>query len=122
MKFREHEIQTACVRWFDLQHAKDRRGLFAIPNGKKIAGSQLQRQIRGKRLKEEGVRAGTADLFLSIPSQGFHGFYLETKTKAGRQSPDQKEFQRYVEDQGYKYAVVRSVEQFIALVTEYLRK
>lgn len=40
---------------------------------------------------------------------------LEVKTKVGRQSPEQKEFQANVEAHGGKYAVVRSIDEVQAL-------
>ena len=40
---------------------------------------------------------------------------LEVKTKIGRQSPEQKEFQANVEAHGGRYAVVRSTDDVIAL-------
>lgn len=42
------------------------------------------------------------------------------KTKDGSQSPYQREWQKLVEEQGYRYVVVRSEEDFRALLTEYL--
>lgn len=38
---------------------------------------------------------------------------LEVKTKSGRQSPDQKEFERAVKDAGGEYYVIRSVDDLI---------
>jgi len=43
------------------------------------------------------------------------GFFigLECKTKAGRQSPDQKEFERRTKEAGAEYYVVRSVDDVV---------
>lgn len=64
--------------------------------------------------------AGVADLFLSIPSSLYHGLYMEMKTEIGKQSQSQKIFQQRVEAMGYRYAVVRSFDQFVAEIREYL--
>lgn len=40
---------------------------------------------------------------------------LEVKTPKGRQSPEQKEFQSFVESHGGKYFVVRSIDDVVAL-------
>jgi len=89
--------------------------LFAIPNGS-------QRDvITGKRLKDEGVVAGVADLFLSVARNGYHGLYIEMKTDKGRQSPSQIEFQRNVEAQEYRYVVCRSLDDFMAVINDYLQ-
>lgn len=42
-------------------------------------------------------------------------FALEVKTKIGRQSPDQKEFEALVKKHGGKYFVVRSIEDVQAI-------
>ena len=45
---------------------------------------------------------------------------LEFKTSTGKQSAEQKEYQRQVEMAGSKYAIVRSVEQAIRELQLYL--
>ena len=42
-------------------------------------------------------------------------FGLEVKTKIGRQSPEQKEFEANVKKHGGKYFVVRSIEDVQAI-------
>lgn len=96
--------------------------LFAIPNGSKLAGNQKQRAIQGKRLKAEGLVAGVADLFLSVPSGQYHGLYLEAKTEKGRQQDSQKAFEESVLSAGYGYAIFRSEAEFISIVTTYLEE
>jgi hypothetical protein len=43
------------------------------------------------------------------------------KTKRGQQSAEQKAWQREAEKVGNRYIVVRSIEQFISIINEYLR-
>ena len=88
--------------------------LFSVPNG------GARDAVTGARLKAEGVMAGVADLFLSIPNAQYHGLYIEMKTAKGTQSKSQRIFQQRVEAMGYRYAVVRSFEGFVALIREYL--
>ena len=88
--------------------------LYAIPNG------GARDAVTGARLKAEGVMAGVADLFLSIPNLQYHGLYIEMKTVKGTQSQAQRIFQQRVEAMGYRYAVVRSFDQFVAEIREYL--
>lgn len=91
--------------------------LFAIPNG------GTRRNAReGARLKAEGVTAGVADLFLAIPNATNSGLFIEMKTKKGRQQDTQKAFEQAVTKRGYRYEVVRSLEQFQILIKEYLNK
>lgn len=115
MKHREHDLQVACVRWFKLSHHELALCLFAIPNG------GTRRNAReGARLKAEGVTAGVADLFLAIPNATNSGLFIEMKTEKGRQQDTQKAFEQAVTKQGYRYEVVRSLDQFITLIIEYL--
>ncbi len=88
--------------------------LFAIPNG----GSR--HKIEAKNMKRQGIKAGVADVILLIPRKGFASLCLEFKTKTGRQSDDQKEFQRQAEMCGSKYVVVRSAAGAINEMRKYL--
>lgn len=125
MNQQEHIIQSACVQWFNLQHRELRGLLFAVPNG-----GARSKATAGK-LKAEGVVAGVADLILLVPrcfkahdDEGWyntvHALCIEMKTPVGHQSPEQKEWQRLIEEHGYKYAVVRSLDEFIDVVENYL--
>lgn len=111
----EHRLQTACVRWFRLTHPAIAHALFAVPNGGR------RDAVTGARLKAEGVLAGVADLIL-LRSNARHGALLiELKTPRGRQSPAQRDWQRRITAGGeYKYAVIRTLDEFRREVTEYL--
>jgi hypothetical protein len=91
------------------------RLLFAIPNG----GSR--NILEAKNLKRQGVKAGIADVILLIPRKGFASLCMEFKTATGRQSDEQKEFQRQAEACGSKYVIVRSVASAIETVKDYLK-
>lgn len=110
----EHKLQCACVRWMRLSMPFEAGLLFSVPNG------GARDAVTGARLKAEGVMAGVADLFLSIPNAQYHGLYIEMKTEKGVQSQSQKIFQQRVEAMGYRYTVVRSFDQFVADIREYL--
>lgn len=115
MREEEHNIQAACVRWFNLQWPEYRGLLFAIPNG-----GARSKATAGK-LKAEGVVPGVADLILLVPKQWAFALAIEMKTPKGRQSPEQMEWQRKVEDHGYRYAVCHSLDEFMAVVNGYLQ-
>ena len=123
MREEEHNIQCACVRWFNLQWPEYRGLLFAVPNG-----SYRNKATAGK-LKAEGVVAGVADLILLVPQwfttwreqQGcnYAGLCIEMKTAKGRQSPEQKGWMEMVEAHGYRYRVCHSLDEFMAVVNGY---
>ena len=85
-----------------------------FPNG----GSR--HKIEAANMKRQGVKRGVADVILQIPKKGYASLCLEFKTSTGKQSPDQKEYQRQVEMAGGKYVIVRSVEQAIRELQLYL--
>lgn len=122
IKINEHDLQSACVRFFRVKYRKQAGLLFSIPNGAKLAGTGLQRAKAWKRLEAEGARAGVADLFLSVPSGDLAGLYIEMKTAKGVQSPEQKAFEQDVLEAGYGYAMPRSFDEFCAVVENYLNK
>ena len=56
---------------------------------------------QGKILKRMGAKAGTADIFIAIPSGDYHGLFIELKADGGRISPKQAEFLELMTKQGY---------------------
>ena len=116
MRHIESKIQIGCVTWFRLQYPQYNKLMFSVPNG----GSRNAREAG--ILKAEGVVAGVSDLLLLIPRGAYHGMAIEMKTddKTSKQTPAQKEWQQAVEEQGYKYAVCRSFDDFMELINGYL--
>jgi hypothetical protein len=112
----EHRLQCACVRWFRLAYPQHQHNLFAVPNG------GYRTPATAAKIKAEGALPGVSDLILLIARGGYHGLLIEMKTDKGRQSEAQREWQRLIETDGYKYVVVRSIEEFIKVVTDYLNE
>lgn len=111
----EHDLQTACVRWFRLQYREFANLLIAIPNGG-------QRDVRvARKLKAEGVVAGVPDLFLAIARGQSHGMWIEMKNgKAGRVSEHQHYMLYALARQGYKGIVCRTFDEFREAVNSYM--
>ena len=110
----EHKLQSACVRWYRLQYPKMKHNLFAVPNGSK------RDVIIGAKLKEEGVLAGVADLILLKSNRFYGALLIEMKTPEGRQSDTQKEWKQKITNDGFKYVIIRSLEDFQREVKLYL--
>lgn len=117
MLHEEDNLQIACVKWFNLQFPGIAKLLHHSPNG----GRRNAREAA--RFKTMGTRAGFPDLILLLPSADGHFRLLaiELKTKTGRQSEHQKEYEQLIQEHGGKYVVIRSVEGFIDLINEYLK-
>lgn len=113
----EMRLQAECFRvaWNDFPIT--RKLLFHVENELNRAGDNA---IRGAIRRSEGIVKGVSDLILLIPNRNHHGLMIEMKTKDGYQSKAQKEWQAMVEAQGYRYEVIRSVEDFRALLWDYL--
>lgn len=112
----ESHLQRQCVAWFRLQYPKLARLLFAVPNG----GGRSK--VEAGIMKAEGVTAGVSDLILLVPRGGHGALCIEMKTdsRGSRQSEAQKEWQKDVESQGYMYVVVRTLDEFMKVVRDYL--
>lgn len=116
VKHEESDIQSEFFAQVRLVFPKlPEKLLFAVPNG----GSR--HKIEAANMKRQGVRRGVADVILLIPKKGFASLCLEFKTKTGKQSDEQKEFQRQAELCKSKYVIVRSVMQAIEEMRQYLQ-
>ena len=112
---RESDLQIRCVKWFRVNYPEF-APLLEHPHNEGNAFTRHQQVIANA----EGVTKGVADLLLHIPSQGFFSLAIEMKTEKGRQSPEQKTWQRYFEAAGGIYLIVRSFDEFVDVVTKYL--
>ena len=101
----EDQLQQQIVIWFKNELQRHGKGfIFSVPNG----GSR--NPIEAKKLKATGATAGVSDLIVLLP--GAKTLFVELKTEKGIQSDNQKEFAERVEVLGYKYLLIRSLEQF----------
>lgn len=115
MRHTEENTQIQCVRWFAYQYPHFSLLLHHSPNG------GFRNITEAVRFKQMGTRKGFPDLVLLVPAKGYHGLFVEMKATKGKQSDEQKQYQKAVENVGYKYVLCRSIESFIAQVNDYLR-
>jgi hypothetical protein len=109
MNQNEHKLQVAICKYLDLCGYE----FFAIPNG------GLRNIKVAAKLKQEGVKAGVADLFVALSNGKYHGLFIEVKVGKNRQQPNQKIFEQKVLENGYQYKVVRSIDEMISVIREY---
>ena len=127
---KESDLQIRCVKWFRVTYPAFVR-LLEHPKNEGSGHGAHDRQQQAIA-KAEGVQAGVADLIFHCPSQmrivdqvpqeepaGFFSLAIEMKTKTGRQSPEQKLFQRYFEAAGGRYVIIRSLDDFKREVSQY---
>lgn len=111
----EHRIQCECIRAFRYKYPKLRHNLFAIPNGGR------RDKVTGAKLKAEGTLAGVSDLIFLKSNRFYGALLIEMKTPKGRQQETQKDWERKITADGYKYVVCRSVSEFMDEIEDYLK-
>jgi hypothetical protein len=116
----EHQIQAACIKWFNLQYRDLKPLLFAIPNGAFLQGDKMQRVRQWKKLEAEGAKRGVPDLFLAVPRGDYAGLFLEMKAEKGIVSKEQRYMMLMLDKQGYRCEVCYGMEEFIMKVNIYL--
>ena len=113
MRQLESKLQQEAVRWFRLQFRNEI--IFSSPNeGKRTLSN-------ASRLKAEGMMSGVADLQILSAQNGYHGLFIEIKYGKGRQTESQKWFQKVAEQNGYKYVICRSFDEFKKEIEDYLQ-
>lgn len=117
-KSNEHMEQSAYFDWWR-QYAKalqiHEALCFAVKNDS--AHTATGRIYRWK----EGVMAGVWDVFLAIPSGGYHGLFVEFKFGKNKLKEAQIDFGNWVKIKGYAADVVYSADEAIKAVQQYLR-
>lgn len=120
----ENYLQNQCYIWFTntygLKHHNPRLLFYSVAN--ELAGATgVPRNVISRiysKFKLTGFKKGVADVHLCFP--GGKLVYIEFKTATGRQSAEQKEFQQQVEALGFKYYIVRSLEEFKEIVCSHI--
>lgn len=94
----EHRLQLECIAYFRNHFERYGKGII-IP---------VVNEATYKNNNFE-VCKGTSDLILVLPKGVI---FCELKTEKGVQSANQKEFEKAVSNIGYKYVIIRNLEQF----------
>lgn len=113
----EGRIQSSCVAWIWNTYPQYRELYFCVPNENAREDSNAS---TGAIRRSMGVVKGVSDTILFLARGKYHALCVEFKTEVGRQSDAQRLWQSKVETQGYRYEVVRSLEEFKKLIVEYL--
>ena len=113
----EASEQERLMEWAALNVRKypPLRWLFHIPNG------GYRNPIEAVHFKRLGVKAGAPDLFLPFPADGCNGLFIEMKSQTGRPTALQKEWIKWLNDNGYMAVVCYGMEQAVKVLEDYLR-
>ena len=112
----EHNEQVALFKYIRFKANSDIRYkmIYAIPNG------GHRNEIVAKKLKDEGVKAGVADVAVDVPCNGYHGLKIEMKAGKNRVTKEQAEFLKMAAQFGYATAVCYTAEEAIKTIEAYL--
>lgn len=110
----EHLIQCECVRVFRLKYPQFTHNLFAVPNGGR------RDKITGTKLKAEGVLPGVSDLIFLKSNRFYGALLIEMKTPSNKQQQSQKEWERKITRDGFKYVVCHSTSEFMNEIDDYI--
>lgn len=105
----EAQIQAEIVKYFHntfcLRNNEPRGIIFSVPN--ELAGNN---KISTMQAKATGLKAGVSDLVVCKPCGEI--VFVEVKDHKGKQSEKQIEFEQTIKSLGFRYLLVRSLEQF----------
>ena len=88
--------------------------LYHVPNeGKRTNGAVL---------KAAGLKSGVPDICLPVPSNDFHGLYIELKYGSNKATGKQEDFMDGLRQQGYKAVVCYGADEARAEILRYLQK
>jgi hypothetical protein len=106
----ELALQSQCFQWHWNTKPGERQRLWHV-NGK------AKNAIEGSKFKAIGVVKGVADLCYMTKQWGT--IYIELKTSIGRQSLEQVNFQKQIENCGGIYVICRTFEHFKEIIEFY---
>lgn len=119
----EHELQCAVFDWWLHAHNSyglPRFALAAIPNAQILMGSANNPAKVIAYLHREGFRDGAPDIMLTVARLGFHGMFIEMKSRKGVIRPEQHEWRDYLSHARYCAHVHRTSEEAINAIKWYL--
>jgi hypothetical protein len=103
----ENRLQADIFQHHWNHYPKERGLLFHVNN-------KARNAIEGNKFKAMGVVSGVSDLIYLKP--GGKPYLLELKTETGKKSTDQIKWADAVTQAGYNYRVIRSIEEFTAVM------
>lgn len=111
----ESNEQIATMDWLRAQHPKIALHTLHIGNERKAT------YYAGYIMKRMGVLKGASDLFMAWPNGGYHGLFIELKSKVGKPSPEQLAFIERMRGVGYMAKVCYGAEEAIAMMQYYIK-
>jgi hypothetical protein len=109
----ESALQQQIFNWYNnsycLKTMVNRGMIFSIPNG------GTRHIMEAMTLKATGLLKGASDLIVILPNGKL--MFIELKQPKGIQSIEQKDFENRVKILGFQYHIIKSLEEFIILIS-----
>ena len=110
----EKDEQIALFDW--AQYRTDLQLMFHITNEGRRSVQHTQSLLR------QGMKPGVPDIFLPVARGGYHGLFIEMKRRVGgRSTPEQKEWQRALLEEGYAACVCKGFDAARETIDWYMR-
>lgn len=115
----EDALQKQCAEFLKkalLKHGLPQEIWYHVPS------EGIRKPQYRAKLKLMGFRAGIPDICLMLPSDGYHGLFVELKKAGGTASKDQKKMLSMLTKMGYICFVINNFETFKNVITFYLEQ
>ena len=110
----EKDEQIALFDW--AQYRTDLQRMFHITNEGRRSVQHTMSLLR------QGMKPGVPDNMLPLARGGYHGLFIELKRRSGgRLSPEQRDWQVALLDEGYAVAVCNGFEEARETIDWYVR-
>ena len=110
----ESNEQIAAMDWLRAQYPKIALHTLHIGNERKAS------YWAGYIMKQMGVLKGASDLFMAWPCGGYHGLFIEVKSKIGKPTVEQTAFLQRMKAVGYRAEICYGADEVINTMKDYL--
>lgn len=107
----EDNFQISVARYLDSLNVL----WWHTPNG----GSR--NKIEGAKLKGMGTKKGVSDVIICEPRKNYSGLAIELKVGKNKPTPEQLEFQKKMNERGWKTLISYSLDEIMFEVQTYLK-
>ncbi|WP_372943948.1 hypothetical protein [Shewanella sp.] len=107
----QQDLNSHCALLWPVEY----QSMFHVVNEGKSSGNY------NSILNRRGRKKGVPDWHVAVPSNGYHGLYVELKqANAGSASKEQKEFLLRQQDLGYKCVIAHGFRAALEAIKDYL--
>lgn len=107
----EHDIQVMVIDHLE--------SLETVPLYSATVGGVRVAMGTAIKMKQAGYKKGIPDLLIFEPSNGYVGLAIEIKTMSGRASEHQKEWQKGLQERGWRAEICKGLSSCVELIDEY---